>query len=113
MGSGYEGTAADGRIRVELDGDGRLADLNLDPRVTHLPVDELRVALIDAFTRAQDQLYDEVSEAASAYKTDLLLMKAEATLLLVKAEATEIADRRFAEISTALYDLSRRAGRQW
>lgn len=84
------GVAAGGLVRVELDENGRLADLFLDPQVAHLPVEELRAALISAFTSAS------TSASSSA-----------------SASALELAEHRFAEISTALYDLSRRAGRQW
>ena len=99
---GVAGEAADGRIRVELDADGRLWDLTLDPRVTALPVDELRAALITAFTQAQDDLMDEVAEAAEPYATAFPQRIAE-----VSADA----ERRFAEISTALYDIAKRADR--
>ncbi|MEV6306282.1 hypothetical protein AB0M02_43210 [Actinoplanes sp. NPDC051861] len=93
----FFGDALDGRVRIELGDDGRLWDLTLDPRVTQLPVSELRAGLIAAFTRAQDSLLG--SFAAPALEDG--------------SEAVEIASRRFEEISSVLYDLSRQAVRKW
>ena len=101
---GVAGEAADGRIRVELDADGRLWDLALDPRVMTLPVEELRSALITAITRAQDDLLDEVEEAARPYAIAYPQQV---------SDASAVAERRFAEISTALYDIAKRADRSW
>jgi hypothetical protein len=96
----------EGWVHVELDQDGRLEELVLDPRVTQLSVDELRLALIAAFTRAQDSVWVAVEEAASSYA-------GLSNFEVASAEVTEQAERRFAEISTALFDLSRRAGQRW
>jgi hypothetical protein len=104
------GEAADGRVRVELDDDGRLYDLYLDPRVAYLPVEELREALFDAFTGAQDRLRDRSDVAAA---TRYAGTAAPERLQAALTEASETAERRFAEVSTALFDLSRRAGRSW
>jgi len=101
---GTIGEAAGGLIRVELDADGRLWDLELDPRVTAWPVTELRDALVAAITQAQDELRDEVEAASQAYA---------AAFPQQVAEAIALADRRFAEISTALYDIAKRADRTW
>ncbi len=103
------GEAADGRVRVELDDDGRLADLYLDPRVSYLPLEELRDALIEAFATAQDRLGERVEAAAARYGAGVAPERLQATL----AEASDTAERRFAEVSIALYDLSRRAARPW
>ncbi|GIF04270.1 YbaB/EbfC family nucleoid-associated protein [Actinoplanes siamensis] len=104
--SGASAEAADGRVRVELDADGRLADLYLDPRVAYLPLDELRAALIEAFTAAQDEVRER---AGSRYDG----AAAPERLRDALAESSDTAERRFAEMSVALYDLSRRAARPW
>ena len=85
----FFGDALEGRVRIELDDDGRLWDLTLDPRVTQLPVSELRAGLIEAFTRAQESLPPPP----------------------FADEAIQVASRRFEEISSVLYDLTRRAVR--
>lgn len=82
------GEGADGLVRIELDGEGRLWDVVLDPQVTELTVDELRTALFDAITEAQAGSDSGFEDAVS--------------------EATGAAERRFAEISAALHDISRR-----
>lgn len=105
----YAGEAADGRVWVELDSDGRLNDLYLDPRVAYLPLEELRGALIDAFTAAQDQLRDSSENTISQYGVTAAPDRLTAAL----AEASDTAERRFAEVSTALSDLNRRAARPW
>ncbi|BCY07060.1 YbaB/EbfC family nucleoid-associated protein [Actinoplanes sp. L3-i22] len=101
--------AADGRVWVELDSDGRLSDLYLDPRVSYLPLEELRAALIAAFTAAQDQVQDQTGKTTSRYGAAV----APERLRNALAEASDTAERRFAEISTALNDLNRRAARPW
>lgn len=107
--SNIAGEAADGRVWVELDTDGRLTDLYLDPRVSYLPLDELRAALIEAFTAAQDQVRERAVEATSRYGESVAPERLRSAL----AEASDTAERRFAEISVALYDLNRRAARPW
>jgi DNA-binding protein YbaB len=103
------GEAADGRVRVELDDDGRLFDLYLDPRVAYLALEELRDALFDAFDMAQDRLRERTAEETSRYGPVAPPERLKAAL----AEASDTAERRFAHVSTVLYDLSRRAGRPW
>jgi DNA-binding protein YbaB len=90
------GEGADGLVRIELDGDGRLWDVVLDPQITELPADELRTALFDAITAAQDGLPTRTAD----------------TFEDTAAEINTVAERRFAEISEALHDLSRRAARR-
>ncbi|WP_433827592.1 hypothetical protein ACQP2E_37030 [Actinoplanes sp. CA-015351] len=89
------GEAAGGWIRVELTEDGRLWDLFLDPGVTALPVSELRDGLIAAFSGAQSHLG---FSCGGAFEDQV-------------ADASAMAERRFAELSTALYDITRRANR--
>ncbi|GIF12970.1 YbaB/EbfC family nucleoid-associated protein [Actinoplanes teichomyceticus] len=103
------GEAADGRVRVALDGDGRLVELHLDPRVAYLPLDELRRALIDAFTAAWDRRAGRDGDVAARYGAGVAPDRLRASL----AEASETAERRFAEVCTALSDLNRRAARPW
>jgi DNA-binding protein YbaB len=103
------GEAADGRVWVELDGDGRLNDLYLDPRVAYLPLEELRAALIEAFTVAQDEARVRADEKTARYAETVAPDRLKAAL----AEASDAAERRFAEVSVALYDLGRRAARPW
>ncbi|GAA1597872.1 hypothetical protein [Actinoplanes couchii] len=91
------GEGADGLVRIELDGAGRLWDVVLDPEVTALPVDQLRTALFDAITAAQAAFEPPVSfETAVSDATG------------AASEATGAAERRFAEISEALHVISRR-----
>ncbi|WP_328468024.1 YbaB/EbfC family nucleoid-associated protein [Actinoplanes sp. NBC_00393] len=107
----FVGQAADGRVQVELDADGTLRDIVLDPRVAYLPVEELRVALLTAFASAFEEVQSQpppeypAASAASAASAE--------ELNSALTEATDAAERRFAEISTALFDISRRAGRSW
>jgi len=105
--SGFvSGEAAAGRVWVELDSAGRLTDLYLDPRVTSMPLEDLRAALIAAFTTAQDRAAEQ---APSRYSTPA----APERLTNALAEASDTAERRFAEVATALNDLNRRAARPW
>ncbi|MFI1990715.1 YbaB/EbfC family nucleoid-associated protein [Actinoplanes sp. NPDC020271] len=98
--------AAAGRVWVELDGSGRLTDLYLDPRVTQMPVEDLRAALIAAFTTAQDRAAEQAPSWHGAPVAPERLTRA-------LAEASDTAERRFAEVATALNDLNRRAARPW
>ncbi|WP_436521197.1 YbaB/EbfC family nucleoid-associated protein [Actinoplanes sp. HUAS TT8] len=109
MGDFVSGEAADGRVWVELGTDGRLTDLYLDPRVAYLPLDELREALIAAFQQAQDRVRDQAADATTRYGATVAPERLRAAL----SEASDTAERRFAEVSTALYDLNRRAARPW
>jgi DNA-binding protein YbaB len=93
------GEGAGGLVRIELDGDGRLWDVVLDPQITELPVDELRTALFDAVTAAQDGV-PALPAAGSASFPDAV------------ADVNTTAERRFAEISGSLHDLLRRAVRR-
>lgn len=81
------GEGADGLVRIELDSAGQLWDVVLDPQVTELSADDLRTALFDAITAAQAGHFDFTG---------------------VVTDATSAAERRFAEISEALHDISRR-----
>ena len=96
----FVGTAAAGRVQVELDPDGTLRDIFLDPRVAYLPVEELRDALVTAFTQAQSLVRDQAPADPDELTSAL-------------TEASDLAERRFAEVSTALFDLTRRADRSW
>jgi DNA-binding protein YbaB len=89
------GEAAGGWIRIELASDGRLWDLLLDPQVTTLPAEDLRHGLVSAFRDAQECLAPTSGEQFAEQVADV----------------SATAERRFAEISTALYDISRRAVR--
>ncbi|MEV0901219.1 hypothetical protein [Actinoplanes sp. NPDC049802] len=87
------GSGADGLVRIELDGNGRLWDVVLDPQITELTVDDLRTALFDAITEAQAGL---VAEHRTDYENAV-------------ADVNTTAERRFAEISAALHGLTARA----
>ena len=99
------GGSADGRVRVELDPSGRVRDITFDRDVA-----ELREALITAFQRAQDAARAAAEESAGSRYGGLPSAQ---RLEAAAAEATAAAERRFAEISTVLYDLDRRAEREW
>ena len=97
--SWVDGEAADGRVRVELDASGRVRDISFDDGLSRA---ELREALIAAFHEAQDALRVGYEGLPSVQR-----------LGEAAAEVTAAAERRFAEISQALYDLDRRAEREW
>jgi DNA-binding protein YbaB len=90
------GEGADGLVRIELDGAGRLWDVVLDPQVTELTAVELRTALFDAITEAQDGM---PAPGPASFEDSA-------------ADINTVAERRFAEISEALHDISRRAVRR-
>ena len=86
-------------VQVEFDDDGRVVDVWLDPRVMSLSVESMRSLLVSAL---------QGCSVASPYA-----VAPPDRLRAVSAEATELAERRFAEISAALFDLSRRAVPRW
>ncbi|MEV6342863.1 hypothetical protein [Actinoplanes sp. NPDC051851] len=96
-------------ILVDLDESGRLRDLKLHPWVAHLELDELRTALIAAFAGAQDRARARLDDAIAGYGAGADARELTEGLAAVTSDA----ERRFAEISVALYDLSRRAARPW
>lgn len=58
------GEAADGAVVVETDADNRMTDLQLDPRALRLgSIDNLRKAILDAYTAAAADVADRVSDA--------------------------------------------------
>jgi hypothetical protein len=75
---------------------GEGADVVLDPQVTELAADELRTALFDAITEAQDGM---PAPGPASFEDSA-------------ADINTVAERRFAEISEALHDISRRAVRR-
>jgi hypothetical protein len=99
MTDSWVGEGAEGRVRVELDSAGRVRDITLGDGLSRA---ELREALIDAFHEAQDAAHADFDSLPSAQR-----------LAEAAAEVTAAAERRFAEISSALYDLDRRAEREW
>jgi len=93
------GAAAEGRVRVVLEPSGRVREVILADGVGSMTVPQLSAALVVAFQEAQDAVRVHTAYAG--------LPSAE-RLAAVSAEATAVAERRFAEISTALYALNRR-----
>jgi hypothetical protein len=98
-----------GAVRVELDATGRVCDVFLDEQVTHWSTAELSEALVAAFRDAQDRARSDVAATAADYGG----LPSQARLQGVLEESTVAAERQFTELSTALYDLSRRAERAW
>lgn len=110
------GEAAGGWVRVELTGDGRLRDLVLDDRVTSLRPDDLRDALVSAILAAQDDLASAISDTMAAHVAGGSFPARAAGDDAFPAQVADVmatAERRFAELSTALYDITRKAGRPW
>jgi len=97
---GAVGEAADGRVRVVLDPGGRVTEVELADDVTEMPVRQLSAALTAAFQRAQAAAGAEFAGLPPAER-----------LAAASERAMADAERRFNEISTVLYDLDRRAGR--
>lgn len=104
------GEAANGRLRVELDATGRVSNILLDQAVASLPLPELREAIIAAFQQAQDAARTNAEQVADRRYGGLAPRE---RLEAVAADASAAADRRFAEISTVLHDLDRRAEHEW
>jgi DNA-binding protein YbaB len=50
----FAGEAADGRVRAEVDVDGRLRELHLDPKVLREPLDDVAAAVVVAVNAALD-----------------------------------------------------------
>ena len=96
-------------VRVELDASGRVRDVLLDQQVMQWSADELSRALIAAFQDAQDRAGADAEAAAAGYGG----LPSRARLQQALEEATTGAERRFTGVSTALYDLTRRAERTW
>jgi hypothetical protein len=95
------GEAAGGQVRVVLDGSGRVRDVVL---AGEMSMPRLSEALVAAFQQAQDIIGSRRPYGG---------MPERERLEAAAAEATAAAERRFEEISTALYDLERRAGGRW
>ena len=100
------GVALDGRIRVELDDAGLVHNVELSPQVMRLQAAELGHALVAVLRQAQQAVQTERERAAG----DVSVAERLQALL---GEADAVADRRFGEVATALYDLTRRAERTW
>ncbi|WP_043639020.1 YbaB/EbfC family nucleoid-associated protein [Nonomuraea candida] len=56
-------TAANGLVKVEVDGTGDLVGLRIDPRAMRLPSEELSGAIRDAFGRARAAAQERATEA--------------------------------------------------
>jgi hypothetical protein len=98
-----------GAVRVELDATGRVCDVVLDEQVMNWSATELSEALVAAFQDAQDRARHDVAAAAAEYGG----LPSQDRLQGALEESTSEAERRFADLSTALYDLTRRAERAW
>lgn len=102
--------AADGLVRVEVDGAGHVTELVLDPRAMRLGASELAEAMKAALQQAQAAARSEVEGQVRRLGEAL---PSRDRLAATLEEATASAERRMNEFSTAMYDLSRRAGSQW
>lgn len=104
------GEGGDGLVRVELDDTGRVRDVVFDSAVRSLPLAQVSAAVIEAFQQAQD-----AARAAAERSGEQLYggLPSRDRLEAATTEAQAMAERRFEEISTALYELNRRAGGSW
>jgi DNA-binding protein YbaB len=102
------GEAAEGRVRVVLNAAGLVQRVDLADDVVQLPVRQLGSALTAALQQAQAAVAARAGQAAAAYGG----LPSRARLEAASQQASAEAERRFGEISTVLYDLDRRAGRE-
>ena len=103
------GEAAEGQVRVSLDSAGRVHEVALADTVNSMSLAQLSEALVAAFQQAQDQARAKIGRKAGQYGG----LPSRERLEAVAAEAEALGERRFNEISAALYDLNRRAGGEW
>ena len=102
---GTVGEAAEGSVRVELDAGGMVRDVVVEQQAMTMSARQLSEALVTAFQAAQDAARESAQQYGDLPSRERLQAAAD--------EATANADCRFEEISTALYDLTRRAERAW
>ncbi|MEU0568195.1 YbaB/EbfC family nucleoid-associated protein [Nonomuraea sp. NPDC005983] len=60
------GTAADGLVKVEVDGTSNLVQLKIDPRAMRLSSDELAAAIMAAFGQARFAAQERATDAIPA-----------------------------------------------
>jgi hypothetical protein len=96
------GGGLNGQVRVELDTAGRVQHVAVDAAAMAVSPAQLGAEIVAAFQAAQDKV-----AAGLAGRPGLDRLTA------ASAAAMADAERRFGEISGALYDLDRRAGREW
>jgi DNA-binding protein YbaB len=101
------GEAAQGLVRAEVDGTGRLIDVVLDPRVMRRQSADLaeavKTAVVSAQSAARERLEEMTAEAARRLPSPDRLAET-----LTEVQTT--AEQRMGEYSAALQDLLRRTG---
>jgi DNA-binding protein YbaB len=97
------GEAANGMVRLAIDGTGDLVELTIDPRAMRLPSTDLADAVREAFRTARDAMREVLRENAPAPGLD-----ATGTAL---AQLGTDAQRRLTELTSIAQGLSDRVGR--
>lgn len=62
------GEAADGRVRVDVNGTGDIEDVQLDPKAMRLPSEDLAAAFKEAFTAARADVKEQLSETTPPFQ---------------------------------------------
>lgn len=104
-----QGSTADGLIRAEVEGTGRLVDLMLEPAVLRMSPIELANRVKVAVNRAQEDLAARVAEHLAEAPS---VPPDQDRLARILSELAVEADRRTGEFSTAMDDLLRQVGRR-
>jgi DNA-binding protein YbaB len=99
------GAAAEGLVRVEIDGTSAILDLTLDPKAMRLPSEDLAAAVREAFDAARGEVRGQLSAAEPPPTLDA------STMLPVLTELEATATRRLEEITAIVDDLDRRLDR--
>ncbi|MFI5841167.1 YbaB/EbfC family nucleoid-associated protein [Catenuloplanes sp. NPDC051500] len=95
------GSAANGLVRAEVDGVGRVVDVHLDARAMRLASQELAEAVVAALREAQ--------AAARERGAEMVAMPDREEQLAASVRAVEQVDRRMHEIVSILDEVARRA----
>jgi DNA-binding protein YbaB len=104
------GEAANGLVRVRVDGTGDITDLVIEPKAMRLPSEDLAAALREAFGQARAAVQEQL-----AANPPQAVGSAEAARDNVRATLDEIgsgAQRTLAELTATVDGLSRRLDRQ-
>lgn len=62
------GEAAEGRVRVDVNGTGDIEDVQLDPKAMRLPSEDLAAAFKEAFTSARSDVKQQLSESTPPFQ---------------------------------------------
>ena len=104
------GKAARGWVRVELDGVGQVVDVVVEERAMSMSAAQLSEALKAAFRQAQSDTRAQLEGLTDRFAA---AVPSQQRLARVLDETNAATHQRFNEVTAVLYDLDRRAGRQW